>query len=110
MRTYGCDTADTDPCHNGSMAVSRAERRNERQPWIVAVFGDDKGQLALDLLDIFELAWHDCYGEVTPPPSVIEDILTLSGGTVGGLIQAALLAVTDRRDLSVAAEDRRGRP
>jgi len=92
------------------MAVGRAERRKERQPRIVAVFGNDEGQLALDLLDIVELAWHDCYGEVTPPPSVIEDMLALSDGTIGGLIQAALLALTDRRDLSVAAEDRRGRP
>jgi hypothetical protein len=110
MRRHRRETADTDPCHNGPMALGRAERRKERQPRIVAVFGDDEGQPALDLLDIFELAWHDCYGEVTPPPSVIEDMLTLSGGTVGGLIQAALLAVTDRRDLSVAAEDRRSRP
>jgi len=92
------------------MAVGRAERRKERQPRIVEVFGNDEGQLALDLLDIVELAWHDCYGEVTPPPSVIEDMLALSDGTIGGLIQAALLALTDRRDLSVAAEDRRGRP
>lgn len=92
------------------MAIGRAERRKERQPQIVAVFGDDEGQLALALLDIVELAWHDCYGEVTPPPSVIEDMLTLSNGTIGGLIQAALLAVTDWRDLSVAAEDRRNRP
>lgn len=92
------------------MAVGRAERRKERQPRIVEVFGNDEGQLALDLLDIVELAWHDCYGEVTPSPSVIEDMLALSDGTIGGLIQAALLALTDRRDLSVAAEDRRGRP
>lgn len=92
------------------MAVGRAERRKERQPRIVAVFGNDEAQLALDLLDIVELAWHDSYGEVTPPPSVVEDMLTLSGGTIGGLIQAALLAVTDWRDLSVAAEERRSRP
>ena len=82
-------------------------RRKERESQIIAVFGKDGAPLALDLLDITELAWHDCYGEVTPPQSVIEDMLTISDGTIEGLIQAALLAVTDWRDLSVAATERR---
>ena len=102
--------ADTDLCQNGPMAVGRAKRREEREPQVVAVFGTEEGQLALDLLDIVELAWHDCYQEVTPPRSVIEDMLTLSDGTIGGLVQAALLAVTDWRDLRVAADERRSRP
>lgn len=89
------------------MAVSRAERRREREPRVVAIFGKQQASLALDLFDITELAWHDCYGEVTPPESVIEDMLTLSDGTIGGLVQAALLAVTDWRDLNVVAEERR---
>jgi hypothetical protein len=91
------------------MAVGRAERRKEREPQIVAVFGEDQAPVALDLLDITELAWHDCYGEVVPPRSVIEDMLMVSGGTIEGLIQAALLGLTDWRDLSVAAEERRSR-
>ena len=91
------------------MAVGRAERRREREPRVVAIFGEEKASIALDLLDIFELAWHDCYGEVTPPRGVIEDMLTVSDGAIGGLIQAALLAVTDWRDLKVAAEERRDR-
>lgn len=91
------------------MAVGRAERRSEREPRVVAVFGKEQAPLALDLFDITELAWHDCYGEVTPSASVIEDILTMSEGTIGGLIQAALLAVTDWRDLQVVAEERRNR-
>jgi len=94
---------------NGSMAVGRRERRREREPRVLAIFGEAQTAAALDLLDIFELAWHDCYGDVTPPPGVIEDMFTLSGGTIGGLIQAALLAVTDSRDLKVAAEERRTR-
>ena len=73
------------------------------------MFGDEQAPIALDLFDIFELAWHDCYGEVTPPGAVIEDMLTMSGGSVGGLVQAALLAVTDWRDLKLAAENRRNR-
>lgn len=91
------------------MAVGRAERRREREPSVVAFFGEAQASVALDLLDIFELAWHDCYGEVTPPPGVIEDMFTLSEGTIGGLIRAALLAVTDRRDLKMAADELRPR-
>ena len=89
------------------MAVGRAERRRERGPQFVAVFGEQQAPVALDLFDLFELAWHDCYGEVTPSPTVVDDMLILSDGTIGGLVQAALLAVTDWRDLSVAADTRR---
>ena len=91
------------------MAIGRLERRRDREPRVIATFGEEQAAAALDLLDIIELAWHDCYGEVTPPPWVIEDMFTLSDGTIRGLIQAALLAVTDRRDLKVAAEERRTR-
>lgn len=90
-----------------SMAVGRVERRREREPQFVAVFGEQQAPVALDLFDLFELAWHDCYGEITPSSAVVDDMLTLSDGTIGGLVQAALLAVTDWRDLSVAADTRR---
>lgn len=73
------------------------------------VFGEQQAPVALDIFDIFELAWHDCYGEITPSPGVVEDMLSLSDGTIGGLVQAALLAVTDWRDLRVAADTRRNR-
>ena len=89
------------------MPIGRAERRAERESQVVALFGPQQAPSALDLIDIIELAWHDCYGEVTPPPSVIEDMLTVSDGTIAGLIQAGLLAVTDWRDLAVSADDRR---
>jgi len=91
------------------VAISRKERRKEREARIVAVFGKDQAPLALDLLELVELAWHDCYGEVTPPSEVIEDMLTLSDGNLEGLIQAARLAVTDHRDLKLAAQDYRSR-
>ena len=71
---------------------------------MAAVFGVDQADTALDLLELVEMAWHDCYGEVTPPPDVVADILTVSGGTIDGLIIAGRLAVTDRRDLRLAAE------
>lgn len=97
------------PCHNALMAVSRADRRRDRMPSVVAAFGDDRANVALDLLELTELAWHDCYGEVTPPEDIIADILVLSEGSVERLVQVALLAVTDWRDLRVAADAFRSR-
>lgn len=60
-------------------------------------------------MDLVEMAWHDCHGEVTPPDAVVGDMLTLGGGTIDGMIRAARLAVVDRRDLSLTARDRRDR-
>lgn len=95
--------------HNAPMAVSRAERRSERTPRVVAVFGPERAPFALDLLELAELAWHDCYGEITPPEDVIGDMLLLSEGSIERLIQAARLAVADWRDLKVASEELRNR-
>ena len=91
------------------MAVSRAERRRERTPRAIALFGEDRAPFALDLLELTELAWHDCYGEVTPPEGVIEDMLLLSEGNIERLIQVARRGVADWRDLKVAAEEFRNR-
>lgn len=90
------------------MAVSRAQRRNQRTPQVIAVFGSNRAQIALDLIELAELAWHDCYGDISPPEDVIEDMLVLSEGSIERLIQAARLAITDRRDLKVAADGLRG--
>lgn len=90
------------------MAVGRAERRADRRPHVARVFADEDVDPALDLLELAELAWHDCYGEITPTEVVIEDILTVSGGSILGLIGAVKLAVTDRRDLKIAADEIRG--
>ena len=89
------------------MAVGRAERRAQRTPRVVAVFGEEAAPFALDLLELTELAWHDCYGEITPPEPVVDDMLLLSEGDVARLIQVARLAVADRRDLQLAAEELR---
>jgi hypothetical protein len=87
------------------MAVSRAERRKDRTPRAVAVFGEQRAPIALDLLELTELAWHDCYGEITPSEDLIDDILLLSEGSIERLIQVARLGVADWRDLKVAAEE-----
>jgi hypothetical protein len=71
--------------------------------------GEQATEPALDLLELVELAWHDCYDEITPPDDVIDDILVLSRGTLSGLIAGAHLAVIDRRDARVAADALRDR-
>ncbi len=86
------------------MAVGRAGRREVRRAKVAAAFGPETADAALDLLELTELAWHDCYGESTPPDDVIDDILLVAGGVLAGLATAAHLAVVDRRDLRVAAD------
>ena len=72
------------------------------------VFGA-KTEVALDLLHIADLAWHDCYREVAPSEEIVGDLLLLSGGTIDGLVDATLLALTDWRDLKLAAQAQRER-
>ena len=93
------------------MAIGRAERFEEWKPRVIAVFGDDEATLhsVSQVFELMEMAWHDCYEEITPPEEVIDDLLLCSGGTLGGLIHAAHLAVIDSRDLAVWASEIRGR-
>jgi hypothetical protein len=74
---------------------------------VVGVFGESGADRALDLLEIVEPAWHDCYGERTPADELIDDMLLVSDGTLDGVIAAAHLGITDWRDLRVAADERR---
>ena len=67
--------------------------------------GAEDAEAALDLLELVELAWHDCYGEVTPDDRVIDDILAASRGRLDLPIGAARLAVADWRDLRGVADD-----
>lgn len=89
------------------MAISRAQRRAERKDRVVAVFGERLASPALDLLELTEMAWHDCYGDITPPEDIVDDILLCSEGKLAGLIRAAHLAVIDWRDLKLWAGDKR---
>jgi hypothetical protein len=86
------------------MAVSRKERREERRARVEAVFGEKAGYGVLDLLELVEFAWHDCYAEITPPDHIIDEILFCSEGDVLKLMHAARLAVDDWRDLKVWAQ------
>ncbi|KOG30689.1 hypothetical protein AQJ84_15520 [Streptomyces resistomycificus] len=69
-----------------------------------AAVGKDAAPAALDLLELVELAWHDCYGEITPGDQVIEDILTCTQGDLTRMIGVCRLAVESWRDLRVAAD------
>jgi hypothetical protein len=62
----------------------------------------------LDLLELMELGWHDCYGTSSPSEDLVDDMIFISGGTIPGLISACRLAVTDWRDLKVTAAEGRG--
>jgi len=93
------------------MAIGRAERFEQRKYRVIAVFGDDDKTIEAvsHVFALMEMAWHDCYAEVTPSEEVVDDVLLCSGGTLGGLVNAAHLAVIDRRDLSVWASDIRNK-
>jgi hypothetical protein len=93
------------------VAIGRRERGAERRAAFVEAFGTKEAPVALDLVEILELAWHDVYGAVTPPPEIIDDLLVCSRGRLDLLVQAAHLGVTDWRDLRVQAEsERRSQP
>ena len=85
------------------MSIGRAARRAERLPRVVAIFGQEVAPAVLDLLELTDLAWHDCYAEISPPEEIIGEILFCSRGDLRLLLQAARLAVEDARDLKVWA-------
>ena len=84
--------------------ISRAERRAARTVRVAAVFDPGSVGAVLDLFEAMEIAWHDLYGEITPPESVIDDALAVSGGNLAALIKAVRLGLEDWRDLRVAAD------
>jgi len=104
----GCGRGDGALGQTARMPIGRAARRESRRDRVVAALGEAAADPALDLLELVELAWHDCYGVVTPPEGVVDDILLLSRGNMADLVTAAHLAVTDWRDARVAADALRG--
>jgi hypothetical protein len=65
-----------------------------------------RAEAALDALALLDFAWHDCYGEPSPPEQVIEDIWLVSNGDLAQFISAVHLAVIDFRDLHTNTDDR----
>lgn len=86
------------------MVVGRAARRASRKAAVTESFGPVKAEAALDLLELVEFAWHDCYAEINPPDAVVEDILVVAGGDLSRLIQVARRAVEDFRDVRLHAD------
>jgi hypothetical protein len=85
------------------MPVGRRNRFDAVRPRIVELFGADAVERVEQVLTLMEMAWHDCYGQVAPPQTVLDNILACSGGTLDGLVDAAYLAVIDSRDLAIRA-------
>jgi hypothetical protein len=85
------------------MVASSEDRRQARSQRAIEVFN---GQAAavLDVLALLDFAWHDCYGESSPPEQVIEDIWAASNGDLAQFVSAAHLAVVDFRDLRMNAD------
>jgi hypothetical protein len=45
--------------------------------------------VVLDVLELTEFAWHDCYCEVSPPDDVIDDLFVVARGIVTDFVRAA---------------------
>jgi len=90
-----------------TVPTSRAGRRQQRRARAEELLGKN-ADAALDILELTEFAWHDCYGDATPPDAVIDDIYVCSQGRLPDLARAARLAVEDYRDLRVQADHLRG--
>lgn len=85
------------------MGVSSAARRAAARGRASLEYGA-RAEAALDVVELLELAWHDVHGDVVPPAQVVEDVWCVAGGDIARLVSAARLAVTDHRDLRVAAD------
>ena len=74
----------------GRLAIlSREGRRDNRRQRVEAVFDKSEAEAALDLLELTDFAWHDCYGELYAPDDIIEDVLLCSEANLGQLIRQA---------------------
>ena len=89
------------------MAIGREERRNERRPLVAQRFDAADVEAALDLFELLDVAWHDVYGDLAPPNHVVENVLTVASRSLADLIRASRLALVDRRDLQVEADQMR---
>lgn len=76
-------------------------------PRVVELFGAS-AEAALDLLEVTDFAWHDCYGDASLPSQVMNDILVCSEGRLDQLAHAARVAVVDSRDLRMWAQNLSG--
>ncbi|SBT53590.1 hypothetical protein [Micromonospora auratinigra] len=87
------------------MTIGSEQRRRERRPEVEALFGPRHTEAALDLLQLADLAWHDCYpDDLALRPDVLGDVLLCSRGDLATLIRVTREAVVDFRDVRLAAD------
>src|SRR5690348_4924847 len=96
------------PCASRSgrvtdMVIGRSNRRASRRQRAQDAFGKN-AEAVLDVLELVEFAWHDCYRDIAPPDEVIDDIFVVADGNVAKFARAARLAVEDFRDLRMSAD------
>ena len=96
--------SDQDLLRGARLTIGRDARRAERASLVESVLGPLQASAGLDLLELTEYAWHDCYQEITPPDDVILDILICSRGDLATMVRAANVALRDWRDLHLWAE------
>ena len=65
--THAEDAAlhDTGRARVAVLTISRSKRRPARRGRAVSEFESD-ADAVLDILELGEFAWHDCFGEVSP--------------------------------------------
>ena len=85
------------------MPVGRDDRREARRVAVTAAVGEKHAEAALDILELGELAWHDCFDEASPPDDIIDDIFVCAEGDLSRFARATRLAITDWRDLQLWA-------
>ena len=90
------------------LARGRDERREAARDRATLELGD-RADAALDLLELLELAWHGSHGDAAPPTEIVEDVWVIASGDLAQLASASRLAVTDWRDLRLAADEQRAR-
>ena len=72
---------------------------------VIAVFGDDDKtvELVSHVFALMEMAWHNCYAEITPSEDVVDDVLLCSGGTLEGLVNASSRRCRPPRSLALGS-------
>ncbi|MFC0549094.1 hypothetical protein [Kutzneria chonburiensis] len=88
------------------MAVGGEQRREGRRSLVEANFSAADIELALELLPLADMAWHDCYGPsvLEMPTPVLDDVRLLAAGDLARLIRFGRTAV---RDVRIAADNER---
>jgi hypothetical protein len=79
------------------MTSCRSTRRDELGPSVEAVFSAGLVGPALDVLELFELAWRYRYWDSSPPEEFVADLLAASNGHLEKLTASARVAVGRQR-------------